>query len=122
MAETKKRKGEARAKSVGSVRSNHSSGRAVGCGMLVALALGAGRLGQWIKRDAPQTNSPYLLGGGAIALWRPNAVVRRWRARSGAHRRRRHRARARHGANAPGLVAISRPVEIVGSTLAKGPT
>jgi hypothetical protein len=45
----------------------YSSGAAVAAGMLGALAAGAGVWGQWIS-EIPHAYSPYLFGGGAIAL------------------------------------------------------
>lgn len=69
MAETKKKKKAKRERKERrfSPAQTYSSGVAVGAGMLGALALGAGVWGQWIS-ELPHTYSPYLFGGGAIAL------------------------------------------------------
>lgn len=69
MAETKKKKKAKRERKERrfSPAQTYSSGAAVAGGMLGALALGAGVWGQWIS-EVPHNYSPYLFGGGAIAL------------------------------------------------------
>lgn len=69
MAETKKKKKAKRERKERrfSPAQTYSSGAAVAGGMLGALALGAGVWGQWIS-EVPHGYSPYLFGGGAIAL------------------------------------------------------
>ena len=69
MAETKKKKKAKRERKERrfSPEQTYSSGAAVGGGMLGALAAGAGVWGQWIS-ETPHAYSPYLFGGGAIAL------------------------------------------------------
>jgi hypothetical protein len=69
MAETKKKKKAKRERKERrfSPEQTYSSGAAVGGGMLGALAAGAGVWGQWIS-EIPHAYSPYLLGGGAVAL------------------------------------------------------
>lgn len=69
MAETKKKKKAKRERKERrfSPAQTYSSGAAVAGGMLGALALGAGVWGQWIS-ETPHNYSPFLFGGGAIAL------------------------------------------------------
>ncbi|HVY26322.1 MAG TPA: hypothetical protein VHB79_07200 [Polyangiaceae bacterium] len=69
MADTKKKKKAKRERKERrfSPAQTYSSGAAVAGGMLGALALGAGVWGQWIS-ETPHNYSPYLFGGGAIAL------------------------------------------------------
>jgi hypothetical protein len=69
MAETKKKKKAKRERKERrfSPEQTYSSSAAVGVGMLGALAAGAGVWGQWIS-ETPHAYSPYLFGGGALAL------------------------------------------------------
>jgi hypothetical protein len=69
MAETKKKKKAKRERKERrfTPEQNYSSGATVAAGMLGALAAGAGVWGQWIS-ETPHAYSPYLFGGGAIAL------------------------------------------------------
>jgi len=69
MAETKKKKKAKRERQERrfSPAQTYSSGAAVACGMLGALALGAGVWGQWLS-EVPHSYSPFLFGGGAVAL------------------------------------------------------
>lgn len=69
MAETKKKKKAKRERKERrfTPEQTYSSGAAVAAGMLGALAAGAGVWGQWIS-ETPHSYSPFLFGGGAIAL------------------------------------------------------
>lgn len=69
MAETKKKKKAKRDRKERrfTPEQTYSSGSAVAVGMLGAVAAGAGVWGQWVS-ETPHSYSPFLFGGGAIAL------------------------------------------------------
>jgi hypothetical protein len=69
MAETKKKKKAKRERKERrfTPEQTYASSAVVAVGMLGALAAGAGVWGQWIS-ELPHAASPYLFGGGALAL------------------------------------------------------